>query len=172
MKQITSIVLGVLLAVSMYAGTPTEIRVERIQLITQIPGCIVYGLFDDPTDRVFEFPIKLAEGESDVELGRTYTLSEMNTVYTYWMKSDYMTHALYTEATFRKTEITEDLIKIEATATDTNGDSWVLTYDESQEESGVSHTYSAAKPAKRIENGHVIIEKDGIRFNVLGAEMK
>ena len=172
MKKTLTIVLGLTLAVCMYANAPTEIRVERIQVITDIPHCIVYGLYDDPTDRVFEFPIKLAEGESDVELGKTYTLSEMNSIYTYWMKSDYMTHAMYTEATFRKTEITEGLIKIEATATDTNGDSWVLTYDESQKESGVSHTYSATKPVKRIENGQIIIETNGVRFNVLGAEMK
>ena len=171
MKQITSIVLGVLLAVSMYAGTPTEIRVERIQLITQIPGCIVYGLFDDPTDRVFEFPIYLAEGESDVVLGKTYTISEMNSIYTYWMKSDYMTHALYTEATFRKTENADGVMLLKATATDTNGDSWALTYDPGDMETAVSETRSAAKPVKRVVNGQVVIDKNGVLYNVLGGQL-
>ncbi len=159
------------MAVCMFAGEPTEIQVGRIQLITQVPGCIVYGLFDDPTDRVFEFPIKLAEGESDVELGRTYMIDDMHRTYTYWMKSDYMTHALYTEATFRKTENADGVMLLKATATDENGDSWALTYDPGDQESAVSETRAAARPVKRVVNGQVVIDKNGVLYNVLGGQL-
>ena len=39
---------------------------------------------------------------------------------------------LYTEATFIKTKDNDGLVLIKATATDQNGDSWNLVYDESK----------------------------------------
>lgn len=36
----------------------------------------------------------------------------------------------------------------------------------------IDNTNAAAKAVKRIENGQIVIEKNGVRYNVLGAEMK
>lgn len=56
----------------------------------------------------------------------------MNRTYTYWMLEDYITHSLYTEAAFVKTKDDDGLVLIKATASDENGDSWNLVYDESK----------------------------------------
>ena len=85
----------------------------------------------DVSGKAFVFPLIIAEGQEDVEPGKTYVYpGEMDKTYAYWMLSDYTTHALYTEATFKKTVKSEDKIRIDATAADTNGDKWVLVYDE------------------------------------------
>jgi hypothetical protein len=39
-------------------------------------------------------------------------------------------------------------------------------------DTSVENTSDAVKAAKRIENGQIVIEKNGVRYNVLGAEMK
>ena len=108
----------------------TKVEVARIQ-VQPLGTCIAYMLYDDESGKAFVFPLILAEGQEDVELGKTYVFpGEMNKAFAYWMLSDYTTHALYTEATFKKTVKSEDKIRIDATATDTNGDKWVLVYDE------------------------------------------
>ena len=108
----------------------TKVEVARIQI--QAMGTrIFYMLYDDESGKAFVFPLILAEGQEDVEAGKTYIYpGEMDKTYAYWMLSDYVTHALYTEATFKKTVKSEDKIRIDATASDTNGDQWVLVYDE------------------------------------------
>jgi hypothetical protein len=90
-------------------------------------------LYDDESGKAFVFPLYIAESAEDVELGKTYTFPEdMNTVYAYWILSDYTTHSLYSAATFKKTELTEGMIRIDATVTDMNKDNWILLYDESK----------------------------------------
>lgn len=105
-----------------------RIQVQRIGL-----SCIAYMLYDDESGKAFVFPLYIAESDEDVELGKTYTFpDDMNTVYAYWMLSDYTTHSLYSAATFKKSELAEGMIRIDATATDMNNDSWILLYDESK----------------------------------------
>ena len=108
----------------------TKVEVARIQ-VQPMGTRMFYMLYDDVSGKGFVFPIILDEGKDDVEPGKTYVYpGEMDKTYAYWMLSDYTTHALYTEATFKKTVKSEDKIRIDATATDTNGDKWVLVYDE------------------------------------------
>ena len=105
-----------------------RMQVQRIGL-----SCIAYMLYDDESGKAFVFPLYIAESDEDVELGKTYTFPEdMNTVYAYWMLSDYTTHSLYSAATFKKTELAEGMIRIDATVTDMNKDNWILLYDESK----------------------------------------
>ena len=108
----------------------TKIVVARAQ-VEPMGTRIFYMLYDDESGKGFVFPILLSEGQEDVEPGKTYVFpGEMDKTYAYWMLSDYTTHALYTEATFKKTIKPKDDIRIDATVTDTNGDKWVLVYDE------------------------------------------
>ena len=108
----------------------TKIEVARIQ-VQPMGTRMFYMLYDDVSGKGFIYPIIIAEGLEDVEPGKTYVYpGEMDKTYAYWMLSDYTTHALYTEATFKKTVKSEDKIRIDATATDTNGDKWVLVYNE------------------------------------------
>ena len=108
----------------------TKVEVARIQ-VQPMGTRMFYMLYDDVSGKGFVFPIILDEGKDDVEPGKTYVYpGEMDKTYAYWMLSDYTTHALYTDATFKKTLKSEDKIRIDATATDTNGDKWVLVYDE------------------------------------------
>lgn len=108
--------------------------IGRVQVQRIGANCIAYMLYDDESGKAFVYPIYIAEAAEDVELGKTYTFpDDMNTVYAYWMLSDYTTHSLYSAATFKKTEVGEDKIRIDATATDMNADSWALLYDETME---------------------------------------
>ena len=108
----------------------TKVEVARIQ-VQPMGTRMFYMLYDDVSGKAFVFPLIIAEGQEDVEPGKTYVYpGEMDKTYAYWMLSDYTTHALYTEATFKKTVKSEDKIRIDATATDTNEDKWVLVYDE------------------------------------------
>lgn len=108
----------------------TKVEVARIQ-VQPMGARMFYMLYDDVSGKAFVFPLIIAEGQEDVEPGKTYVYpGEMDKTYAYWMLSDYTTHALYTEATFKKTVKSEDKIRIDATAADTNGDKWVLVYDE------------------------------------------
>ena len=86
--------------------------IARMQVQRIGSSCIVYMLYDDESGKAFVFPLYIAESDEDVELGKTYTFPEdMNTVYAYWMLSDYTTHSLYSAATFKKTELTEGMIR-------------------------------------------------------------
>jgi len=154
-------------------AAPTRLVIDRIQIQQIATDCMAYMLYHDDSGKGFVFPIYFDSAEGDVEWGRTYTYAEMNHTYTYWMLSDYWTHALYTTATFMK-EVTDGYIYIEATASDTNGDDWELIYDEqAQEELAVQNVPSANGGAtKRLEKGRLIIEQNGIRYNATGAVEK
>jgi len=108
----------------------TLIKVARVQ-VQPMGTCIAYMLYDDESGKAFVYPLLLQQGEEDVEPGKTYVFpGEMNKAYAYWMLSDYTTHALYTEATFKKTLKNDTLMRIDATASDTNGDKWMLVFDQ------------------------------------------
>lgn len=114
-------------------GQPEQedvIRIDRVQ-VQNIGKIVAYMLYEDANERVFVFPLLSEDGQTDAVPGKTYVYpGEMSQTYAYWMLSDYTTHALYTEATFKKTVIGEDIWHIEATATDENGDEWKLKFDQ------------------------------------------
>ena len=89
-----------------------------------------FHLINEAGDIEYVFPVVMPEGATDIEYGKTYTLSEMKEAYAYWWyPAKYMLGALYTEATFKATKTGSLITRIEAQATDTNGDTWILTYD-------------------------------------------
>ena len=102
--------------------------INRVQ--TQSFGTfIAYMLYDDESGKAFVFPIYVESGAQDIEFGRLYVYpGDMHPVYAYWMLSDYTTHAMYKEATFKATQNAAGELRIEATATDENEDSWKLLY--------------------------------------------
>ncbi len=92
-------------------------------------GTIFYGLHTADWSPAFYFDIPLAEGARDVELGKTYTLDEMNASSCEWDDEDWNEH-YYTAATFKKTIGDNYDVHISATITDEDGKEWVLAYDE------------------------------------------
>ncbi len=106
------------------------IQIDRVQ-VQPMGTMVAYMLYEDANERVFVFPLILEEGQEDAVPGKTYVYpGEMSPTYAYWMLSDYTTHALYTEATFKKMVSGADTWYIDATATDTNGDSWKLRFNQ------------------------------------------
>ena len=92
-------------------------------------GTIYYGLHTADWSPAFYFDIPLAKGAHDVELGKTYTLDEMNASSCEWDDEDWNEH-YYTAATFKKTIGDNYDVHIAATITDEDGKDWVLAYDE------------------------------------------
>ncbi len=89
----------------------------------------------------FAFP---STGEDMVVEGQTYTLSDMDTEWSYWY-DDSFDYADYTTASFTKTTDASGNVKIIASVTDTNGDVWNLLYDQaSLPETPKGGTYAAS----------------------------
>lgn len=89
----------------------------------------------------FAFP---STGEDMVVEGQTYTLSDMDTEWSYWY-DDSFDYADYTTASFTKTTDANGKVKIIASVTDTNGDVWDLLYDQaSLPETPKGGTYAAS----------------------------
>ena len=172
MKKITSLVMGLLFAVGMYADAePTQIHVERIQIQPWSGSRIFYMLYDDPNMRVFVFPLFLAEGQTDAELGKTYVYpGEMDQIYAYWMLSDYTTYALYTHATFLMTEPEPAEMRIDATATDTNGESFVLVYDTSEQ--GIENIELTEQSKIVMSDGVLYIVRDNKMYDLRGIRVR
>jgi hypothetical protein len=167
MRKILSLLMSLVVSMTLWAET-TNVTVERIQ-IQSMGSMIVYMLYDDPNMRVFVYPLLLQDGETDAELGKTYMYpGEMNMGYAYWVLSDMQTHALYTEATFVKTENAAGEIRIEATATDTNGDSFELVYDEAEPVQGIEEVKQAKAARKVVEKGQILIIQRDRKFTIMG----
>jgi hypothetical protein len=77
----------------------------------------------------------------------------------------------FASATFVKT-VSASQIKIEASIVDVNSDIWNLTYTEALEPTAVEAVKAQGNAIKRIVNGQVVIEKNGVRYNLLGSEIK
>lgn len=168
MRKILSL-LTCLLFSFVLAAEPLHISVERIQ-IQSMGTMIVYMLYDDPNERAFIYPLLLQPGETDAVSGKTYVYpGEMSKTFAYWMLSDYSTHALYTEATFLKTENEAGEIRIEATATDTNGDSFELLYDEAESTEGLEDVEYPNRAQKVMEKGQILIIQQDRKFTIMGS---
>lgn len=94
-------------------------------------GDVYFKLTSDDGDYVFYFDILVAEGDSDIVLGKTYGLSDMIAKYSKGI--DYNTYAyiVYDSVAFTKT-VTNDLARIEAYVLDTAGNEFNVVYQEKE----------------------------------------
>ena len=93
---------------------------------------VYFGLTDAAGDYSFAFDIFVAEGDSTIEIGKTYTLEDMDANNSYgvdYIKYDYVD---YDSVTFVKTLTPEGLAKIDVTIAATDGDTYVLAYEEKE----------------------------------------
>ena len=96
-------------------------------------GDAYYELYNEDGSIAFAFDILVAEGDEDVVLGQEYTLDDMLANYCLWYETEdpyYGDYSNFTACTFVKTQDGEGNVLIEATATDENGDEWILSYNE------------------------------------------
>ena len=119
----------------------------------------------------FVFKINLPEGQEDVEAGKSYSFTEdmggdTNASYGYDAEYNFIDYA---EAAFVK-NVTADQMEIKATVVDLTGNIWNLTYTEKAE--GINNTNAAVKTTKRLVNGQLVIEKNGVKYNVTGTVLK
>lgn len=94
-------------------------------------GDVYFRLTSDDESYIFTFDILVAEGDSDIVLGKTYGLSDMIAKYSKGI--DYNTYAyiVYDSVAFTKT-ITNDLVRIEAYVLDTAGNEFNVVYQEEE----------------------------------------
>lgn len=136
---------------------------------TASTSTIRYKLTNDTY--TFVFKINLPEGQEDVEAGKSYSFTEDmggNTNGSYGYDTEY-NFIDYAEAAFVK-NVTADQIEIKATVVDLTGNIWNLTYTEKAE--GINNTNAAVKTTKRLVNGQLVIEKNGVQYNVVGTVLK
>jgi hypothetical protein len=132
-------------------------------------GFIRYKLSNDD----YKFFFKITLDSEDVESGKTYTFADDmggNTNSSYGVDNSY-NYIDFASATFVKT-VSASQIKIEASIVDVNSDIWNLTYTEALEPTAVEAVKAQGNAIKRIVNGQVVIEKNGVRYNLLGSEIK
>lgn len=130
---------------------------------------IEYKLFND--NYVFFFRIYLADGLTDVELGKNYTFADdmkSNTYGSYGYDSNY-SFIDYADATFTKTFVS-GADHVEVAIEDVDGNFWNLTYQ--GQATAVENVEASVKVAKRIENGMLIIRANGKDYNVQGAVIR
>lgn len=90
---------------------------------------VYYGLRDENGLHSFYFSIFLPEGQRDVELDKTYTLDDMDPRYCEWDDTAWVEHP-YVVASFKKTIGSSYDVTIEASVTDSLGDTYNLLYKE------------------------------------------
>lgn len=90
---------------------------------------IYYVLYNENKTIAYCFDIICAEGQEDVESGKTYTLSNMIADYSEWVYlSDPENGTPFTAASFTKTVALDGSYTIVASATDKNGDVFNFSY--------------------------------------------
>ena len=128
MRKILSLLSSLFFALSLWAET-TNVAVSMYRVEPQAKG-VMYQLLNENMSRMYIFPIEnLPEGATDVEYGKTYSLSDMNQ-YSYWIEQSTYTYAMYTSASFKVTANEAGKIRIDAQVTDQRGDTYILLYDE------------------------------------------
>ena len=119
---------------------PEKVAIDRVSTIVigvDEELVISYGLHqsEENGNKHFYFSFPLAEGQHDIELGKTYSLAEMDATDCTWDQDEYdedwnvISYQL-TSATFTKTLGTGYDFHITATVTDENGKVFALSYDE------------------------------------------
>ena len=171
--------LCVMIATLNLAAKTYSVNVKYIQQ-QSMGTCYTYMLYADTifgseaSTRSFVFPILIESGAEDVVAGQTYVYpGEMHQTYAYWMLSDYVTHSLYTEATFCKTILPDQRTRIVATASDQRGDSFILTYEEPNGEQEAVSTPEAEhkKIRKVLQNGQIILIQGDKKHTILGTSI-
>ncbi|MBQ7632276.1 MAG: hypothetical protein IJS82_05930 [Paludibacteraceae bacterium] len=100
---------------------PTEVAIVEVLSCKYDAsyGDVIYKLANATSDTIFQFDIYLEEGQTDVELGQTYTFENMETSATYSFVQADESKLGFKAASFVKTAIGEtDSIRIEATVVD------------------------------------------------------
>ena len=93
---------------------------------------IYYALYNEDKSVIFCFDILCAEGQQDVESGKTYTLADMIAGYCEWVPAnDPNNGTAFTAASFTKTVADDGSYTIVASAIDVKGDIFNLSYAES-----------------------------------------
>ena len=80
------------------------------------------------------------------------------------------TNVAYNTAEIVKTK-TDGPVRFEATVSDKDGNTWNLIYTKAIE-TAVDNGNAADKAVKVIENGQVVIIKNGVKMNIHGAQIK
>lgn len=156
----------------MVGEVPVELTMTSAKsTYTESENSIEYVLSNDDYD--FYFHIYLAEGLTDVVSGETYTYdvdmkSHSTLSYGDAGNDNYIDYA---SAEFVKT-VADGKIQIKATIVDTKDQNWILTYEGTDPGTAIDNAKVAVKATKRIVDGSVVIEKNGVRYNVLGSEIK
>lgn len=137
MKKFTSILLCAVAVAFAMNATPCfaaqAITVERYNSSIMFGTSVMVGLHNDTQDLHFFYQFPLAEGAHSIELGKTYTLAEMEAEGCEWDEYDAegdLTMHYYTAATFCMTKGAGYDVHIAATATDDAGNEFTLAYDE------------------------------------------
>ena len=121
----------------MKAGIPrsdvTGPLLKEIEDFARVHGRYYSEVLDSLLDYIiFCFDILCAEGQQDVESGKTYTLADMIAGYCEWVPAnDPNNGTAFTAASFTKTVADDGSYTIVASATDANGDIFNLSYAES-----------------------------------------
>ncbi|MBQ7632277.1 MAG: hypothetical protein IJS82_05935 [Paludibacteraceae bacterium] len=89
---------------------------------------IYYSLLTPDSTKLFQFDFPVDRWTADIESDKVYTLDEMVPDYNIIVNYDENAELTFTEATFRKSLLPGDSIAIEATATDTRGNEWTISY--------------------------------------------
>lgn len=141
-------------------------------------GRVQYTLNSEDLNYKFFFSIWLPDTLQDVELGTSYTFSvdmRGNANSSYGMLTDgSYTYIDYAEATFVKS-IVDNHEHIDVVILDVDGNTWNLSYvskDEVITSLDNINATNEVKAAKRLENGRVVIEKNGLRYGINGAVIR
>lgn len=94
-------------------------------------GDVYFKLISDDDNYYFYFDILVAEGDSDIVLGKTYGLSDMITNYSKGIDYTTYQYIVYDSVAFTKT-ITNDLVRIEAFVADAKGNEYNIVYQEKE----------------------------------------
>ena len=113
--------------------TTTNVEVSKASATYyEADNDIYYALYNEDKSVIFCFDILCAEGQEDVESGKTYTLADMLADYCEWVPANDMYNGTaFTAASFTKTVAADGSYTIVASATDANGDIFNLSYAES-----------------------------------------
>ena len=132
MKRITALFSVLMTLCCIQAATQETHEIEIAYYTVQEDAAnhaVYYSLYEGNEGKSFNFYIYVEEGKHDIECGKTYTFSGMNPTYCYWQEDAVTAYAL-TDASFTKTKGEGYAVSFSATAVDTEGERFQLTYTE------------------------------------------
>lgn len=154
---------------------PKETNITVDEIVSEYSssyGFVRYTLNSNDSKYRFFFSIYVEEGQEDIELNKVYTFTENmggDINRSYGMELGTYNYIDYAEATFVKS-IVDGAAHIDVAVTDVNGDKWNLTHQ--GQPTAVDNVTAANQAAKRIENGMLLIIRDGKTYNAQGAVIR